>query len=267
MSMKIELDKVSVGYEKATILSDISLSFESGQFYCLLGANGIGKTTLFKSILGFIPVLSGQIRIDGKPIRSISSKALSEYLAYVPQAKDNAYDMDVLEVVVMGRARFIKKFSQPSPNDYAAANDIMDRLKIKKLTRKKYSELSGGEQQIVLIARALVQDAKFIIMDEPASNLDFENQKKVLECLKQLSGHGLGVVLSSHSPDHAIFCDTKVVMIGKDKQIRIGSIEETLTDQNLRAVYGVDIHLISGTAPDGRPLRSCCLVSNTHSDP
>lgn len=264
--MRIELDKVSVGYEKVAILSDISLSFESGQFYCLLGANGIGKTTLFKSILGFIPVLSGQIRIDGKTIHSISPKVLSEYLAYVPQAKDNAYDMNVLEVVVMGRARFIKKFSQPSPADYAVANGVLERLKIEKLTRKKYNELSGGEQQIVLIARALVQDAKFIIMDEPASNLDFENQKKVLECLKQLSGRGLGVILSSHSPDHAIFCDTKVVMIGKDKQIRIGSIDETLTDQNLKAVYGVDIHLISGTTPDGKHLRSCCLVNDIHRD-
>ena len=265
--MKIELEKVSVGYEKTAILKDINLTFESGQFYCILGANGIGKTTLFKSILGFIPVLSGEIRIDGKPIHSISPKALSEYLAYVPQAQNYAYDMNVLEVVVMGRARFIKKFSQPSPDDYAVANGILERLKIEKLTPKKYYELSGGEQQIVLIARALVQDAKYIIMDEPASNLDFENQKKVLECLKQLSGCGVGVILSSHSPDHAIFCDTKVVMIGKDKQIRVGSIEETLTDQNLRAVYGVKIQLISGLAPDGRPLRSCCLINDSNNNP
>lgn len=258
--MKIKLENVSVGYEKTVILDNISLSFESGEFYCILGSNGIGKTTLFKSILGFIPSLSGQISIDDKPICSISPRDLSEFLAYVPQAKDNAYDMNVLEVVVMGRARFIKKFSQPSSNDYAMANKVLEHLRIEKLTQKKYSELSGGEQQIVLIARALAQDAKFIIMDEPASNLDFENQKKVLECLKQLSGRGLGVILSSHSPDHAIFCDTQVVMIDKKKRIHIGSVEETLTTQNLKEVYGVDIQMINGVTTDGRTLRSCCLV-------
>lgn len=259
--MRIKLENVSIGYEKAVILENINLSFESGQFYCVLGANGIGKTTLFKSMLGFIPVQSGRILIDSKPIGLIPPKDLSEFLAYVPQAKDNAYDMSVLEVVVMGRARFIKKFSQPSTNDYAIASKVLDHLKIEKLTHKKYSELSGGEQQIVLIARALVQDAKFIIMDEPASNLDFENQKKVLECLQQLSGRGLGVILSSHSPDHAIFCDTKVVMIDKKKHIHIGSIEETLTNQNLKEVYGVDIQIINGVTTDGRTLRSCCLVN------
>lgn len=259
--MKIKLENVSIGYEKTAIMENINLSFESGQFYCILGANGIGKTTLFKSILGFIPCQSGQILIGNKPIDSISTRNLSELLAYVPQAKDNAYDMNVLEVVVMGRARFIKKFSQPSVDDYAIANRVLEHLRIEKLAHKKYSELSGGEQQIVLIARALVQDARFIIMDEPASNLDFENQKKVLECLKQLSGRGLGVILSSHSPDHAIFCDTKVVMIDKKKHIRIGSIEETLTTQNLREVYGVDIQLISGVTTDGRTLRSCCLIN------
>lgn len=261
MSMKIELDNASVGYEKNIVLSNINLSFESGQFYCLLGANGIGKTTLFKTILGFNPVISGNIFINGNSIKSISPKALAEYIAYVPQAKDNAYDMNVLEVVTMGRARFIKKFSQPSENDYSVSRSILERLKISKLAKKKYSELSGGEQQIVLIARALVQDSHFIIMDEPASNLDFENQKKVLECLSQLSGRGLGVILSSHSPDHAIFCNTQVVMIDKQKQLITGSIEETLTPQNLSAVYGVDIQLINGITTDGRAVMSCCLVN------
>ena len=259
--MRIKLEDVSIGYEKTVILENINLLFESGQFYCILGANGVGKTTLFKSILGVIPSRSGEILINNKPISSIPSRDLSEFLAYVPQAKDNAYDMNVLEVVVMGRARFIKKFSQPSADDYAMANRVLEHLRIEKLTYKKYSELSGGEQQIVLIARALVQDAKFIIMDEPASNLDFENQKKVLECLKQLSERGLGVILSSHSPDHAIFCDTKVVMIDKKKHIHIGSIEETLTTQNLREVYGVDIQMINGVTTDGKTLRSCCLVN------
>ena len=131
--MRIKLENVSIGYEKTVVLENVNLLFESGQFYCILGANGIGKTTLFKSILGFIPSLSGQILIDNKPIDSIHLRNLSEFLAYVPQAKDNAYDMNVLEVVVMGRARFIKKFSQPSLDDYAMANKVLEHLKIEKL--------------------------------------------------------------------------------------------------------------------------------------
>ena len=170
--------------------------------------------------------------------------------------------MNVLDVVVMGRARFIKKFSQPSDNDYKKAEEVLKKLSIQKLKYKKYFELSGGEQQIVLIARALVQEAKFIIMDEPASNLDFENQKKVLECLMYLSGKGIGIILSSHSPNHAIFCKTRVVMIDKNKRIYTGSIEDTLTDDNLRKVYGVDIQLIKGKTIDGREIQSCCLVNN-----
>lgn len=260
--MRIELDNVSVGYDKTTVLSNVSLSIESGQFICVLGANGIGKTTLFKTILGFIPPLDGNILIDEKDIRNIPSKELSDYLAYVPQAKNNIYDMNVLEVVVMGRARFINHFSQPSSNDYDKADEILRRLEIEKLRNKKYSELSGGEQQIVLIARALVQESRFIVMDEPASNLDFENQKKVLECLMQLSGRGIGVLLSSHSPDHAIYCNTKVVMIKNDKTIQMGSIDQMLSDQNLKAVYGVDIHMVNGFTSDGTNLHSCCLVRN-----
>lgn len=259
--MRIELIRACVGYGKTPVLQEINLTFESGRFYCVLGSNGIGKTTLFKSILGFIPIHSGEILIDGKSITKISLFELSHYLSYVPQAKDNNYDMNVLEVVVMGRARFIKKFSQPSKHDYRLAMDILEKLKIEKLADKKYSELSGGEQQIVLIARALVQEAQFIIMDEPASNLDFENQKKVLECLKQLSGQGIGVVLTSHSPDHAIYCNTEVIMIDKNKCIHAGTIETTLTGELLKQVYGVDVQVIKGETIDGTELMSCCLVN------
>lgn len=260
MSMKIELIDASIGYDKTVIIQGINLSFESGHFYCLLGGNGIGKTTLFRSVLGFLPVIKGQILIGGKPISKYTVAELSEYISYVPQAKDNSYDMSVLEVIVMGRARFVKKFSQPSLHDYDVAKAILRNLEIEDLAEKPYSELSGGEQQIVLIARALAQDSKFILMDEPASNLDFENQKKVLECLKQLSGSGIGIILSSHSPDHALYCEMEVVMIDKRHQIHVGMIDEVLTNEMLKDVYGVDIQLISGQTKDGRVIKTCCLV-------
>lgn len=258
--MRIELRNVSVGYGRTPVISSINLCFESGHFYCLLGANGIGKTTLFKTILGLLPSLDGEILIEGKRLDLMPLSALSECISYVPQAKASAYDMGVRDVVVMGRTRFIKKFSQPSEQDYEICEGILERLGIQKLADKQYSELSGGEQQIVLIARALTQEAQYILMDEPASNLDFENQKKVLECLQQLSGSGVGIVLSSHSPDHAIYCDMELVLIDRNRHIHTGKIDEILTDQLLREVYGVNIHLISDVTKDGKAVQSCCLV-------
>lgn len=259
--MKIELCNVDVGYEKHVILDGINLTFESGHFYCILGSNGIGKTTLFKSILNFIPAIGGTLTVNDKLIDELGPAELSEYLSYVPQAKDSSYNMNVLEVVVMGRARFVPKFSQPSDFDYEIARKMMERLKIEKLINKKYTELSGGEQQIVLIARALVQESTFIIMDEPASNLDFQNQKKVLDCLKELAADGFGIVLTSHSPDHAFYCGCEVVLIDKDKRISVGSCQDALTDEKLKAVYGVDIHVLKEIIQDGKEVSSCCLVN------
>lgn len=259
--MTIELKDVSIGYNKTPVLEKINLTFHPGHFYCILGANGIGKTTLFKSILGFLPVIEGAIVIDNRSLSSIGTNELSEYISYVPQAKDMVYDLSVLEVVVMGRARFIRKFSTPSHEDYDKAMDMLETLKIENLSSKKYSELSGGEQQIVLIARALAQESRFIVMDEPASNLDFENQRKVLSCLKQLSGNGIGIILSSHSPDHAIFCNTEVVLIDRKKRIRQGNLEEMLTNENLATVYSADVRIIQEITEDGRIMKSCCLVN------
>lgn len=259
--MTIDFKGVTIGYDKVKVLENIDLSFQTGRFYCILGANGIGKTTLFKSLLGFIPLIEGEILIDNKNLNSIGTSDLSEYISYVPQAKDMVYDLSVLEVVVMGRARFIKKFAVPSEEDYSKARAVLEALKIDQLSSKKYSELSGGEQQIVLIARSLAQESRFIVMDEPASNLDFENQGKVLMCLKQLSGKGIGIILSSHSPDHAIFCNTEVVLVDKRKHILCGSLEEMITNDNLKAVYGVDVRIIRELTSNGRILRSCCLVN------
>lgn len=259
--MIIEFKEVTIGYEKVHILENINLDFCAGKLYCILGPNGIGKTTLFKTLLGFIPIISGTITIDGKQLKAISTSELSEYISYVPQAKDMVYDLSVLDVVVMGRARFIKKFATPSTDDYSAARSVLESLAIDRLSSKKYSELSGGEQQIVLIARALAQESKFIVMDEPASNLDFENQSKVLSCLKQLSGKGIGVILTSHSPDHAIFCNTEVILIDKKKNIKHGLLNDMITSENLKAVYGVDVRIFSEETKDGKTIKSCCLVN------
>jgi len=258
--VEIRLNNISCGYKTKTVLGNINLTFKSGNIYCILGANGIGKTTLFKSMLGFIDLQDGDILIDNKIIHNMTEKEIATYISYVPQAKNYALQYTVFDMILLGRALHIKTFDSPSTEDINKANDVIKQLRIEHLKEHMYSELSGGEQQVVLIARALAQESKFIIMDEPASNLDFENQKKVLDVLKELSQKDMGIIMSSHSPDHALYCDSQVVMIKKDKTIVEGSVRETIDQKNLFGVYGVKLDVISGIDENGQVHRSCCLL-------
>lgn len=258
--MEIELKNISCGYKRKKILKNINLSFKTGNIYTILGGNGIGKTTLFKSILGFIDLKGGDICFDGKSITSMTEKEIATFVSYVPQAKNYSMQYTVFDIILMGRALHIKKFGIPSDRDIARVNAVMEQMKIDKFKNLMYSELSGGEQQIVLIARALVQESKFIIMDEPASNLDFENIKMVLDVLKELRHKDIGIIMSSHSPDHALYCNDHVVMISKDKKIIEGSVQQTITQKNLYSVYGVQLDIISSEDVYGNVRRSCCLL-------
>jgi len=258
--MEIKLIDLVCGYPSENIIGPIDLSFKTNEICCVLGCNGIGKTTLFKTILGFIPTKQGCVIIGDKNINSITSKNMAKYISYVPQAKNYSYQYSVLETVLMGRACHIKSYEAPDLKDYEVSSLMLDKLQISHLSSKLYSELSGGEQQLVLIARALAQDSKFIVMDEPASNLDFENQKKVLDVLEKLANDGMGIIMSSHSPDHAFYCGTTTVMITKDKRIICGSNNEVLNAENLKQVYGVDVEIISKELNNGKTLRTCCLV-------
>lgn len=258
--MKIVLKNVSCGYGGTDVLANVNLSFKTGEFWCILGANGIGKTTLFKSLLGFIELRSGEILIDDRNMQKINSKDIARYISYVPQAKSYFLQYSVLDTVLMGRAAHIKQFSSPSENDYMIATKMLKKLGIGDLSNCMYSELSGGEQQVVLIARALAQESKFIVMDEPASNLDFENQKRILDVMRVLVSKDVGIIMSSHSPDHAFYCNADVVLIRKDKSIVQGKAEDIITSENLKGGYGVDVGIICGTDSCGNPVKACRLL-------
>lgn len=256
--MRINLENLTVGYSSKIILENLNIEISEGESVCLLGPNGIGKTTIFRTLLGLIPPIKGTISIDGRSIEKTNNKELAHYYSYVPQAKNYSYQFTVEEIVLMGRALYIKKFGEPSENDYSVAHDAMERLDILKMKDKLYSELSGGEQQIVLIARALAQNAQFIIMDEPASNLDFSNQKKLLEVIKSLSTMNVGIIMASHSPEHAFACCSKALLVGKDKKYIYGSVDEIVTSENLSQAFGVDIEVIESATQTG--LRACSLL-------
>jgi iron complex transport system ATP-binding protein len=239
--MNIELINVACGYGKNTVLKDINIAVSSGEILSLVGPNGIGKTTLFKTILGFLPLLGGVIRIDDKGIARLSQQEFARYIGYVPQSHTPPFAFQAKDVILMGRTAHLGIFSQPNKKDVEIVDDIVETLGISNLSSRLYTELSGGERQMVLIARALAQEPAFLLMDEPTSNLDFGNQALVLEQILRLKSKNLGIVMTTHYPEQVLLMNTKVSLIKKNKQIHTGNAKEILTEENLSETYGIPV--------------------------
>lgn len=234
------------------------MKIESGDILCILGPNGVGKTTLFKSMLGFIPLASGEILINGENIKNWKRNKLAKYIGYVSQAHMPSFPFTVLDVVVLGRISYLGIASSPSKTDIRIATYNLERLDILHLSDRIYTEISGGERQMVMIARALTQESQILVLDEPTSNLDFGNQAKVLDQLTRLASEGLAVVMTSHAPDHAFLCSNNVVLILKDNNFMIGVADEVVTAENLQNAYGIDVHIMSGLDNSGKKIK-CCI--------
>ncbi|MFT9077777.1 ABC transporter ATP-binding protein [Ethanoligenens sp.] len=239
--MTLDLQTVSCGYGEKVIQKNISFSVHSGEICCLLGPNGVGKTTLFKTMLGFMKRLDGKISLDGQDIAKLPLKKLAKQFGYVPQAQGAPFPYTVEEVVTMGRIAHMGLFSSPSKKDRQIAGQIMETLQIDYLKNQIYTEISGGEKQMALIARALAQQPAFLVMDEPTANLDFGNQIRVLRQIKRLAEQGLGIIMTTHFPDHAFQCRSKVVLLQRGKPFLFGEARDVVTEENLRSAYGVDV--------------------------
>lgn len=260
--MILEINNAVCGYGMKTVVEDISLKVSSGEILCLLGPNGVGKTTFFKTILGFLKLQKGEILLDGQNIVNWSKNELAKVIGYVPQAHTPPFPFSVMDTVVMGRTPHIGKFSSPSKKDIDIAEEAIDRLKISYLKDKIYTEISGGERQLVLIARALTQQPQILIMDEPTSNLDFGNQIRVLQQVNELSKSGLGVIMTSHFPNHAFLCSTKVALMQKSNDFQIGNVNEVVTEENLKSAYGINVKIIDTKVDNGEIIRSCIPLFN-----
>ncbi|WP_461615560.1 ABC transporter ATP-binding protein [Clostridium sp. Marseille-QA1073] len=256
--MKLEIKKASFGYGNNILFKDLSFGLESGELLCVLGPNGVGKTTLFKTILMLLKLKSGEILIDDKNINTFSTKELYKHISYVPQAHTPPFPFTVMDVVLMGRAVYIKDFSSPSKIDIEIAAKSLDILEIAHLKNKIYTELSGGERQLVLIARALAQEASIIIMDEPTSNLDYGNQIKVLALIKSLCiNNNQTILMSCHNPNHALLYGSKVAIMKKGGGFSFGEPSDEITTKVIKEIYGVNIRMVEININDNLKKNIC----------
>ena len=237
----IEARGLAIGYAGATIARDIRVDVRAGEVVCLLGPNGSGKTTLFKTLLGLLRPLAGSVSIAGQPIEAATRQKLARSVAYVPQAHVAVFPYRVLDMVLMGRTAHFGLFSAPSATDRDRARAALDLLGITDLADLEYTRISGGQRQLALVARALAQDAPAIIMDEPTASLDFGNQALVLREVARLAQRGLGIVLSTHDPDHAFAIASRVLLLHDGRVVADGPPREVLTDSMLEEVYGVPV--------------------------
>jgi len=245
VGVRLEVESASCGYEGKPVVSDISLALDSGEVLCLLGANGSGKTTLFKAILGLLRLTGGRILIDGHDTAAWPQRRLARSLAYVPQAHTPPFPFAVRDVVLTARTAHLGIFASPSKRDIAIAEDAMEALGVSHLSGERYTEISGRERQRVLIARALAQQAEFLVMDEPTSNLDFGNQVRVLRRVRELADRGLALLMTTHFPDHAFLCASRVAVLKAGRLLAVGSPETVLTQDRLESAYGVPLRILN----------------------
>ncbi|MDD4569825.1 MAG: ABC transporter ATP-binding protein [Tepidanaerobacteraceae bacterium] len=256
--MRLNLDEVTVGYKRVPVLKDVSCSLNAGEVLCILGPNGSGKTTLFKTIMKLKQPITGVISIDGDDISSWPFDKIAGNIGYIPQNYIPVFPYMALEMVLMGRTPRLGMWSIPKAKDIEVAMESMRTLNILHLKDKAFTKISGGERQLVLIARAIAQRTKLLIMDEPTNNLDFGNQALILNQIKKLSQKGMAVIMATHVPEHAFLYADKVLMVKDGDVLAYGKSKDVLSEENLIKLYGVNLKLMP-VASDKYPSFKVCI--------
>ena len=243
--MSIEIRNMSFSYGSHEVLHDISLSIPDATLVNVLGPNGVGKSTLFRCILGLNGGYSGEILVNGKDLKKLNIRERAKEISYIPQSHSPVYDYEVLDVVLMATGTDLGMLRTPGPRHRKRAYRALERIGIEHLAHRTYTQISGGEQQLVLVARALAQDAKTIIMDEPTSALDYGNTVRVLSCVKQLAREGLSIVQSTHQPDQAFLYSDKTLIVNKGRVVAFGDPKDVITSESVSELYGVEVEVNS----------------------
>lgn len=255
--MWIKTEQLCCGYGKKKVLDEVNLIMKPGELWCVLGANGAGKSTLFKTLLGLLKPISGNVLVDGLSADRWRRTELAKRISYVPQGHTPPFPFKVWEVVAMGRNPYQKGMGRLSEKDRKAVSEAMGILNIEKLAGTAYTEISGGERQLVLLARAIAQQTPAMFLDEPVSSLDFGNHTRVIKHIRDLAAMGKTVVMTTHCPDHAFLPESRAVLLDRGKVACIGKGADIVTAEQIRRMYGVDSRIIETVSETGEIERFC----------
>ena len=237
--MILEIKDLTFSYDKHVVFKDLNFKLESPDVLSILGPNGIGKTTLIKCLLGIKKKAGGEILIDGKDIDKFEKKDFYSFVAYLKQGGKETSIYTVLDTVLLGLASQINPLLKPKDSDVEKVNNILKELGIYHLRDKYVSKLSGGEAQMVFMARALIREPEILILDEPESNLDYRNQLLMLDTIDRLKSRGKLIIFNTHYPEHALRYSNKVLLLNNSYKYKFGNTADIITKDNIEETYRI----------------------------
>lgn len=247
----LEVQDAAFAYGNQRVFEKISFNLNPGEVLCLLGPNGSGKTTLIDCLLGLKKLNSGGIRLQGENLIKLRHYQLAKKIAYVPQIQEKSFPYKVIDMILMGRTAYTSIFSSPHVKDLSIAEEALKLVDMYEYKERIYTQLSGGESKMIMIARALAQATPIIIMDEPTAHLDFKNEMKILETIiKLIKESKVSVVIATHNPNHPFFfknngINTSVLLLNNSKSTLLGSPEEILSVNNIKKVYNISSKILT----------------------
>lgn len=255
--MKLEAKDLACGWEKGEpVQRYASFTVQNGEVCCILGPNGCGKSTMLKTLMGLLPRLGGSVTVDGRDVAKMSPKERSAAMAYVSQGHNPPFAYRVRDVVLLGRTGRLG-LGQPSARDLQIVDNALADMGVLDLADRLYTDISGGELQLVMIARALAQQPQLLVLDEPTAALDYGNAMRVVGKVRELAEMGYGVIMTTHSPDHAFMLDSNVVLLQRDRPMQFGRAVDVITEKNMRDAYGVEVETKEFLTRDGGIVRMC----------
>ena len=248
--MSVIVEKLSASYGEHRVLHDVNFEARSGEVLSVLGPNGVGKSTMFRCILGLMSDYTGKCLVSGEDTKTLNVKKLAQLVSYIPQSHYPAFNYSVFDMVLMGTTAQVGGVSSPKKEHIEKAECALTLLGVADLKNRGYTNISGGERQLVLIARAIAQDARVLIMDEPTSNLDYGNRIRVLSCIRSLARDGYTVVLSTHNPEDAFRYADSVLALYGGAVAALGKPAEVIDEELINKLYAVKVNIIK---PENSP--------------
>lgn len=259
--MLLEFTDITCGYDPARpLVEHVNMELHDGEICCVLGPNGCGKTTLVRSALGMRKLLAGSTSLDGRNLAKIPAQQRARQFAYVAQAHQQPFPYRVAEMVMLGRMSIIGGSGKPRSADYSAVEEILEQLDLYDLRNEAYTDLSGGQCQRVMIARALAQDPKVLVLDEPTAALDYGNAAKVLQAIRRLADGGQAAIMITHAPNQAFLCRAKVLLLRRGQPPVFGEASRVITSANVASAYGHDVRVVEYIDRNKHMTRLCAPV-------